>query len=99
MTWFLSYAAAVAPAGFAQTAPGAASPCAKSEYAPQFNRLARCLRCQSGLEEPTDSGLAYAQRSNKKDVCSEFGATACVTVMHADRCKVVGSLFGSREGL
>jgi len=40
----LSCPAAVAPAGYAQVSPSAAAPCGRSEYAPQFNRLARCLR-------------------------------------------------------
>lgn len=29
------------------------------------------LRCQSGLEEPPNSGLVESQRSSKKAVCSE----------------------------
>jgi len=63
---------AVAPAGYAQTSPTAATPCARSSYAPQFNRLAKCLRCQSGLEEPEASGLQQGDRANKRTVCSEY---------------------------
>jgi hypothetical protein len=62
----------VAPAGYSLASAAAGAPCARSEYAPQFNRLARCLRCQSGLEEPPDSGLAFSQRSNRQIVCSEW---------------------------
>jgi hypothetical protein len=35
-------------------------------------RLAKCLRCQSGLEEPLNSGLTDGQRDSKRTVCSEF---------------------------
>jgi hypothetical protein len=36
-----------------------------------FNRLAKCLRCQSGLDEPPTSGLVDGQRDSKRAVCSE----------------------------
>ena len=62
----------LAPAGYARTSPTTASACARSEYAPQFNRLSKCLRCQSGLEEPEASGLTDGQRSSKRAVCSEY---------------------------
>jgi len=59
----------LAPAGYARTSPTTATACAKSEYAPQYNRLSKCLRCQSGLEEPSSSGLTDGQRSSKRAVC------------------------------
>lgn len=62
----------VAPGGYAMTSPTAATPCARSEYAPQFNRLAKCLRCQSGLEEPINSTLTDGGRVSKAVVCSEY---------------------------
>jgi hypothetical protein len=43
-----------------------------SEYAPQFNRLSKCLRCQSGLEENPALNLTVNDRATKKTVCSEF---------------------------
>jgi len=61
----------LAPAGYARSSPTTATACARSEYAPQFNRLSKCLRCQSGLEEPQTSGLTDGQRSSKRAVCSE----------------------------
>jgi hypothetical protein len=62
----------VAPAGFALTSPSAgAVPCSTSEYAPALNRLARCLRCQSGLAEPANSNLTDGQRASKRAVCSK----------------------------
>lgn len=67
-----SAADCVAPAGFALASPAAAVACGRSEYAPQFNRLAKCLRCQSGLVEPAGSNLADGQRASKKAVCSEW---------------------------
>jgi hypothetical protein len=62
----------LAPAGFARTSPTSATACERSEYAPAFNRLSKCLRCQSGLEEPLDSGLANGVRDTKRKVCSEY---------------------------
>jgi hypothetical protein len=62
----------LAPAGFARTSPTTATACAQSEYAPQFNRLSKCLRCQSGLAEPDNSGLGAGQRDTKRRVCSEY---------------------------
>jgi hypothetical protein len=62
----------LAPGGFARTSPAAATPCARSEYAPALNRLSKCLRCQSGLEEPINSGLANSDRDTKRKVCSEY---------------------------
>ena len=73
----------LAPAGYARTSPTSATACARSEYAPQFNRLAKCLRCQSGLEEPTTSGLTDGQRSSKRAVCSEYHQTAASWVWSA----------------
>jgi hypothetical protein len=69
-----SRADCVSPVGYAQTSPGVASPCGRSEYAPPLNRLAKCIRCQSGLEEPLDSGLnaTAGDRRSKKAVCSEW---------------------------
>lgn len=62
----------VAPAGFALTSHMAgATPCGPSEYAPALNRLARCLKCQSGLVEPPNSNLTDGQRASKRAVCSE----------------------------
>ena len=61
----------LAPAGYARTSPTSGSPCATSEYAPQFNRLSKCLRCQSGLEENPALNLAASDRATKKAVCSE----------------------------
>lgn len=62
---------AVAPAGYARTEPNQATACSHSTYAPSFNRLARCLRCQSGLQEAPTSGLADGQRDSKRVVCSK----------------------------
>lgn len=67
-----SQADCVAPAGYAMTSPSEATACARSSYAPAYNRLAKCLKCQSGLEEPSDSGLVDGQRDSKKKVCSEY---------------------------
>ena len=64
----------VAPAGYAMTAPTVATPCARSEYAPAFNRLNKCLRCQGGLEEAATSALTPEQRLSKKAVCRECRA-------------------------
>jgi uncharacterized membrane protein len=64
-------AAAVAPAGYARTEPNQATACSPSTYAPSLNRLARCLRCQSGLQEAPNSGLIDGQRDSKRAVCSE----------------------------
>jgi hypothetical protein len=61
----------VAPAGYALTSPNTATACAASTYAPNFNRLSRCLRCQSGLEENPALSMTVSQRSNRKAVCSE----------------------------
>jgi hypothetical protein len=61
----------VAPAGYAQTSPTTAAACPVSTYAPQFNRLARCLRCQSGLEENAAQNLADGARASRRAVCSE----------------------------
>lgn len=68
-----SQADCLSPAGYAQTSPMVATPCLRSEYSPAFNRLARCLRCQNGLEEPRNSTLTDGQRSSKRAVCSEYG--------------------------
>jgi hypothetical protein len=62
----------LAPAGFARTSPTTATQCAQSEYAPQFNRLSTCLRCQSGLAEDPALNLAVSARATKKAVCSEW---------------------------
>ena len=62
----------LAPAGFARTSPTTATQCAQSEYAPQFNRLSKCLRCQSGLAEDTALNLTVSARATKKAVCSEW---------------------------
>lgn len=69
-----SQADCVSPAGYAQTSPNTATPCMRSEYAPAYNRLARCLRCQSGLEEARNSTLTDGQRVSKRTVCSEWPA-------------------------
>jgi len=61
----------LAPAGHARSSPTTATACARSEYAPQFNRLSKCLRCQSGLEENPALALTASARSTKKNVCSE----------------------------
>jgi hypothetical protein len=61
----------LAPAGYARTSPSAATACAVSEYAPQFNRLSKCLKCQSGLQENPAANLGNGQRISKRDVCSE----------------------------
>lgn len=44
----------------------AATPCGPDTYNPGYNRLKSCLKCQSGLQEP--SGYA-SLRSNKLEVC------------------------------
>jgi hypothetical protein len=54
------------------TSPTSATPCNPSEYAPKFNRLAKCLRCQSGLEENIAAGLGDGDRISKRTVCSEY---------------------------
>jgi hypothetical protein len=61
----------VAPAGYAMTSTRTATACDESEYAPHYNRLAKCLRCQAGLKEPSQSGLGDGQRITKLAVCSE----------------------------
>jgi hypothetical protein len=61
----------LAPAGYARTSPTAATPCGTSEYAPLYNRLSKCLKCQSGLLENADLGLTASQRDSKRAVCSE----------------------------
>jgi hypothetical protein len=66
-----SRAACVSNAGYAQTSPGVATACNRTEYAPAYNRLAKCLRCQSGLEEPPNFNLTDGARSSKRAVCSE----------------------------
>lgn len=66
-----SQADCVAKAGYAQTSPGVGTACGRSEYAPPYNRLAKCLRCQSGLEEARNSNLTDGQRISKRAVCSE----------------------------
>jgi hypothetical protein len=66
-----SQADCVAPQGYSRTTPTSATACAKSEYAPMYNRLTKCLKCQSGLEEPDVSALTDGQRSSKKAVCCE----------------------------
>lgn len=62
----------VAPAGHARSSPNEATPCSRSEYAPMFNRLGKCITCQSGLEEPLRSGYNASQRDGKRAVCSEY---------------------------
>lgn len=62
----------VSSAGYAMTSPTGATPCARSTYAPQFNRLTRCMKCQGGLEEPLASNLTDGMRSSKRVVCSEY---------------------------
>jgi len=60
--------AAAATTGAAAAAPAAAAAAAAAA-------VALCvLRCQSGLEEPPNSGLVEIQRSSKKAVCSEWYA-------------------------
>jgi hypothetical protein len=66
-----SAADCLAPAGFAMTSPTAATACGPSEYAPQFNRLNKCLKCQGGLEEEVPSPFVDGQRTSKRAVCSE----------------------------
>lgn len=61
----------LAPAGAAMTAPGVATNCSASEYAPKFNRLTKCLKCQGGLEEDPALNLTSAQRATKRVVCSK----------------------------
>lgn len=61
----------VAPAGYAMTSPTSATACTNSTYAPMYNRLARCLRCQSGLEESPADNLQASDRASKKTVCSK----------------------------
>jgi hypothetical protein len=63
---------AVAKKGYAQTSPTVATPCGNSSYAPQYNRLSKCLRCQSGLEESPQSMLLDGERDSKRTVCSEW---------------------------
>jgi hypothetical protein len=81
-----SMADCVSPAGYAQTSPGNATTCKRSEYAPAYNRLAKCLRCQSGLEEPLTSNLTDGARSSKRAVCSEC---ACLDLLalRIETCK------------
>lgn len=62
----------VASKGYAMTSATAATPCSQSEYAPQFNRLGKCLRCQSGLQEDPAANLTDGQRDSKRTVCSEL---------------------------
>lgn len=62
----------VAPKGYAMTSPTVATPCGVSEYAPQYNRLGKCLRCQSGLQEDPSLNLTAGQRESKRVVCSEW---------------------------
>jgi hypothetical protein len=62
----------LAPAGAAMTSPGVATNCSMSQYAPMFNRLTKCLRCQGGLEENPALNLTGAQRATKRAVCSEW---------------------------
>jgi hypothetical protein len=61
----------LAPAGYARDTPTTAKACSASEYAPQFNRLSKCLKCQSGLQEDPKNNLSDGQRSTKRAVCSE----------------------------
>ena len=76
----------LAPAGYARTSPTTATPCATSEYAPQFNRLSKCLRCQSGLEENPALSLTVSDRATKKTVCSECACLpACLPASCLDR--------------
>ena len=72
-----SRADCVAPAGYAFASPTQAIPCGRSEYAPQFNRLTKCMRCQAGLEEPVDSNLTVPMRATKRVVCSECQLLDC----------------------
>lgn len=67
----------VAPAGFAMASPAGATPCGPSEYAPKFNRLQTCLKCQGGLEEEQPSPFVNGQRTNKRAVCSENLPVSC----------------------
>jgi hypothetical protein len=47
-----------------------AAPCEKETYAPDNNRLPRCIKCQGGLVE-TDT-LKDGERVSKVAVCSEL---------------------------
>jgi hypothetical protein len=62
----------VAPGGFSMNGTNAAAPCLASTYAPPLNRLAKCLRCQSGLAEDPADALADSQRTNRRTVCRVF---------------------------
>lgn len=64
----------LAQAGYARTSANTATICGQSEYAPALNRLSRCLRCQSGLQEDTlNGGLGTVNkpRDTKRNVCSK----------------------------
>ena len=95
----------LAPAGYARTSPTTATACLKSEYAPQFNRLSKCLRCQSGLAEPDNSTLVDGQRSSKRAVCSECttglkpSRLLSVLHVHSSACYADTELFDLSSGL
>jgi hypothetical protein len=74
----------VAPGGFSMNGTNAAAPCLASTYAPPLNRLAKCLRCQSGLAEDPADALADSQRTNRRTVCSEFSRLPRPPVMCDD---------------
>jgi hypothetical protein len=61
----------LAPAGYARDTPTTAKACSVSEYAPLYNRLSKCLKCQSGLEENPADNLTDGARATKRAVCSE----------------------------
>jgi hypothetical protein len=61
----------LAPAGYARDTPTTAKACSMSEYAPLYNRLSKCLKCQSGLEENPADNLTDGARATKRAVCSE----------------------------
>jgi hypothetical protein len=84
----------LAPAGYARTSPTTATACATSEYAPRFNRLSKCLRCQSGLAENPAAQLTVSDRATKKNVCSEWSCCLPLTCMHSESlltCRAVAA--------
>jgi hypothetical protein len=88
----------VAPAGFAMTSPTTATACGQSEYAPRYNRLKTCLKCQGGLEEEVPSTFTDGQRSSKRAVCSE-STLAAVLALCLQNCqgRVLRSLYPCSE--
>lgn len=77
---------AVARGGYAlpRTPNNAASRCVGDTYAPDLNRLRRCLKCQSGLGPP--EGVNLGLQADRNEVCRKHHVSAVAVKYGCQRC-------------